>query len=162
MKTFFLPTMIVAFLMLSAYSAQAQTNLNQTELMKQIIGSWKGDLGKDTSALWEVKSVGTGLESDYKVVTKGKMVTETKQLYGYDKKIDKYLGANLVNGMDIEIWAGWFTANNKFVFIPYSDIANPQKASIKIEGEFKSPDVYKETYINNGKPIRTDTYTRTK
>jgi hypothetical protein len=40
---------------------------------------------------------------------------------------------------------------------------NPDKASInKYNGEFKSPDVYEETYIVNNKPVRTYSFTRVK
>jgi hypothetical protein len=46
--------------------------------------------------------------------------------------------------------------------IPYSDISNPEKATIKFEGEFKSTDAFEESYIVNNKPIVTDTYTRVK
>jgi hypothetical protein len=46
--------------------------------------------------------------------------------------------------------------------IPYSDIANPEKASFKYEAEFKSPNLIVETLIINGKPLKTYTYTRIK
>jgi hypothetical protein len=64
MKKSILILVIAGFLVISLSEVQAQTNqtnLNQTELIKQIIGSWKGDLGKDTTILWEGKPFGTGL-----------------------------------------------------------------------------------------------------
>jgi hypothetical protein len=165
MKKSFLILVIAGFLVIGLSEVQAQsnqTNLNQTELLKQFIGSWKFDLGKDTTGLWEVKLFGTGIEGYRKNVTKGKIVTEGKQLYGYDSKLDKFVGADLVKGKDIGIWATWFISNNKCVIIPYSDIANPEKASFKMEGEFKSPNVITYTSIINGKPLKPDTYTRIK
>jgi hypothetical protein len=165
MKMNFLSMAIIVFLLICSNRIQAQTTetkLNQVELMKQFIGSWKVDLAKDTVLFWDAKPFGTGLECYYKTVSKDKILMEAKQLFGYEKKTDKYVAANLVKGMDIEIWALWFTSNNKYVITYYSDISNPDKASFKMDGEFKSPNVYTETYIMNGKPIMTYTYTRVK
>ena len=130
--------------------------------MKQFIGSWKFDLGKDTTGLLEIKPFGTGLETNYNTVTKGKILEEMKQLFGFDKKIDKYVIAELLKGNDIDLWAVWFVSNNKYITIPYSDIANPEKASFKYEGEFKSPNLFVEKLIINGKLLKTYTMTRTK
>lgn len=50
--------------------------LNQVELMKQFLGSWKCEVSKDTTAFWETKSYGTGLENRYNYVKDGKIVDE--------------------------------------------------------------------------------------
>ena len=94
--------------------------------------------------------------------TKGKIVTEGKQLGGYDKKIDKFVYVNLEKGKDIEILALWFISTTKYITTNYSDIANLEKASFKVEGEFKSPNLQTQTTIINGKPLNPDTYTRIK
>jgi hypothetical protein len=60
------------------------------------------------------------------------------------------------------MYASWFLSKNKYIYLPYSDISNPETASFKIEGEIKSPDIVVETMIVNNKPVRTDTYTRVK
>jgi len=89
MKIFCLTISIAVFLLVLLNGLQAQTTqtkLNQIELMKQFIGSWKIDLGKDTTGFWECKPFGTGLEGYLKNVTKGKILMEVKQLVGYDKK----------------------------------------------------------------------------
>lgn len=130
--------------------------------MKQFTGSWKAEMGKDTTFFMEAKPFGTGAEFNYNFVAKGKLFMEGKQLGGYDKKIDKFVYVNLEKGKDIEILALWFISNNKCVIMPYSDIANPEKASFKMEGEFKSPNVMTYTSIINGKPRKPDTYTRVK
>ena len=157
--------MITGFLTIGLSEVQAQTNqpnLNQTELIKQFIGSWKFDSGKDTTGFSEFKPFGTGLEGYWKIVTKGKIVTEGKQLGGYDKKIDKFVYVNLEKGKDIEILALWFISTTKYITTNYSDIANLEKASFKVEGEFKSPNLQTQTTIINGKPLNPDTYTRIK
>jgi hypothetical protein len=165
MKTFCLTSVIVVFLLSCSNGIRAQpaqTKLDQIELMKQFIGYWKCDIAKDTTRFWDVKSYGTGLECSLKVVTRGKVVMEAKRLWGYDKRVDKYIGLELTKGMDMRIYAQWFISNYKGEAILYSDISNPEMASLKGEAEFKSPDMYIITSIVNNKPVKTDTYTRVK
>ncbi len=165
MRTFCLTSVIVVFLLSCTNGIQAQpaqTKLDQVELMKQFIGYWKCDIAKDTTRFWDVKSYGTGLECSLKVVPRGKVVMEAKRLWGYDKRVDKYIGLELTKKMDMRIYAQWFTSNYKGEAILYTDISNPEMASLKGEAEFKSPDMYIITSIVNNKPVKTDTYTRVK
>jgi hypothetical protein len=165
MKTFCLTTMIAVFLLLCSNGIQAQTTqtkLNQVELLKQFSGSWKCDIAKDTTAFWDARSYGTGLECNYKTVTKGKVVIEAKELYGYDRSSDKCICAGLIRGKDIAIYSFWFTSKDKYIELPYSDISNPEKASFKVDGKVVSPDKLVETIFVNHKPIRIDTWTRIK
>jgi hypothetical protein len=142
--------------------SETSKELNQVELMKQMAGSWKCETAKDTTQYYDSKSYGTGLECNYKYVTKGKTVMEGKDLWEYDKRIDKYLWAEVTKGSDIEIRVIGFITNNKYEVIQYSDIFNPEKASWKIEGEFKSPDMTVETTIVNNKTVKTETWIRIK
>jgi hypothetical protein len=165
MKAIRLITMIFVFLLFCSSGIQAQTKqakLNQIELVKQWVGSWTGELAKDTTLNWDIKSCGTGLECHYKYISKEKVVMEGEQLWGYDKSGDKYIVTNMVKGIDIGIYGCWFTSKTKYKFIPYSDISFPEKASIKYEGEFKTPDNYAETYFINNKPVKTYSFTRVK
>ena len=141
---------------------ETSKELNQVELMKQNIGYWKCDIAKGTTGFYVTKPYGTGLDCDYKFVTKGKTVKEGKDLWGYDKRIDKYLWATVTKGSDIEVRVFWFITNTKYEVILYSDISNPEKASWKIKGEFKSPALIVETTIVNNKTVKTDTWTRVK
>ena len=136
--------------------------LNQVELMKQFLGSWKCDIAKDTTFFWDTKSYGTGVECNFKIATKGKIISEGKHLIGYDKQVDKFILSILTKGLGTEILSFWFTSKSKFHVIPYSDISNPEKASWKIEGDFLSPDIFTETTILDNKSVKTDTYTRIK
>ena len=164
-KTFFLTGMTFISLLFCVNILQAQSSqikLNQVELMKQWIGSWKWEVAKDTTGFADIKSYGIGLESYFKIVTKGKIVMEGKKLWGYNKKEDKYILAEIIKGQDLELWATWFTSKNKYEWILNSDITNPEKASFKYEGEFKSPDMFIENTIENNKTVKTDIYTRVK
>jgi hypothetical protein len=142
--------------------SESSKGLNQAELMKQWIGNWKAEFGKDTIAFFDQKTYGVGQEVFIKATLKGKMIGEGKQLWGYDKKLDKIVVASEIKGQDLGIAAFWFISKTKYVGVQYGDISNPENASIRWEGEFKSPDSYVETHIVNNKPIGTDTYTRIK
>ena len=165
MKTCYLTTMIGVSLFFCTNGLQAQTTqakLNQVELIKQFIGSWKCDYAKDTLLFVDYKPYGTSLEGFKKFVTNGKIVEESKRLCGYDKDLDKYIIAEVGKEEGGWIMAYWFTSSNKGVGVKYSDISNPDRASWKFEAEFKSPDIFLNTYLINNKPVATITYTRVK
>ena len=87
---------------------------------------------------------------------------EGQHLWGYDGKIDRNISSMLAKGMDLILIAFGFTSKSKFVVLPYSDMSNPETASWKYEGEFKSLYMYVETFITNKKPLKTEIYTRAK
>jgi hypothetical protein len=139
---------------------ECSKGLNQLELIKQYYGSWKGDNAKDTTEFYDAKPYGTGLEGNFKYVVKGEIIMEGKQLWGYDKVVDKYIFTNVIKGNDFETYAFWFVSKNKYICIPYSDINNPEMAFFKLEGEFKSPNELIETTSVNNKPNKPHLYTR--
>jgi hypothetical protein len=165
MKNSSIITTIAVFLSICLNGLQAQTTLpklNQVELIKQFISNWKGEVGKDTTAFWEIKSNGTGLECNYRYVTKDRMIMEGKQLWVYDKKVDKFILSSATNGMDAGTSGLWFTSKNKCIIIAFRDISNPEKASFKMETEFKSPDMFIQKTIVNNNILKTVTYNRVK
>ena len=141
---------------------ESSKEFNQIELHKQFVGSWKSEAGKDTAVVWEVKSYGTGIDGYFKIVTKGKIVMEGKQLWGYDKNLDKCTMSEIIKGMDNALYASWFTSKNKCTMVFYTDILNPDNAARKYEVEFRSPDTLVQTTIANNKPTKIDTMTRIK
>jgi hypothetical protein len=143
-------------------NTETSKELDQVELMKQFLGNWKAEFGKDTIAIFNQNGYGVGQEVFIKATLKGKMIGEGKQLWGYDKKSDKIIYASEVKGRDLGIIAIRFISKTKYVGVQYADISNPENASLRWEGEFKSPDLYIETHIENNKPNGTDTYTRIK
>jgi hypothetical protein len=165
MKTFYLTVMISVSLLIWSDRMEAQgtgTKLNQLELIKQFVNNWKGEAGKDTTAFWEIKSSGTGLECHFKYVTKDKMIMEGNQLWSYDPKVDKFILTSGTEGMDAGSSALWFTVKNKCLITSFSDMSDPGKASFQLETEFKSPDMFVQKMIVNNKVIKTSTYNRVK
>jgi hypothetical protein len=158
MKTTIFTVSFAVLLLAISTITVAQTQLNQVELLKQFYGTWKCESGRDTIVYWDAKPFGNGFNVDYKIITKGILLSEAKQLFGYDRKADKCIGAGMVKGMDIEIWALWFTSGKNFIIMPYSDLPAPEKVIMKVIGEFKSPDIYTETVIVNNSPVKTYSY----
>lgn len=144
-------------------NTEATNQLNQEELMKQFIGLWKIEIAEDTTAFADLKSYGKVLEGYWKIVSKGKTLSEIKLIIGYQSKTDKFIqfATNKEQGL-VDLSAYYFVSNNKYIQIPYSAISNPDNASRKVEGEFKSPDMFVDKLIVNNKLLRTDTYVRIK
>jgi hypothetical protein len=165
MKKICLTITIAVLLLICSNAIQAQTTqtkLNQVELMKQFLGTWKSEMVQDTIWTGEGKSFGNGMELYFKGETKGKIVSEMKSLIGYDKKNDKLIEADLMNSSDIMVYAFWFNLKNKCIEIPYEYIANPEKAPLKWDIEFKSPDLFIQTLTENNKIVQVMTFKREK
>ena len=98
MKTFILTAMIAVFLLFYTNELQAQstqTQLNQLELIKQFIGNWTCEMGKDTTVFCEYKLFGTGIEDYYKAITKGKIFLSDHSCLVVRRIVKRYL-SNLI------------------------------------------------------------------
>jgi hypothetical protein len=165
MKKVYLTTIISVSLLICSDRLLGQTTLtklNQAELIKQLIGNWKGETGKDTTSFWDIKSNGTGIECNFKFVTKDKMIMEGKQLWRYDNKGDKFFLYSEADGMDSGTLSLWFISKNECIITAFSDISNPEKASFKLETEFKSPDMFIQKTIVSNTIVKTATFSRAK
>jgi hypothetical protein len=165
MKIFYLTFTIALFLFLCINGIQAQTTqtkLNQVELMKQLLGTWKSEAFQDSIWTGECKSFGNGLEWSSKTELKGKIVREGRSLMGYDKKNDKLIECGLSNSSpDIMLYSMWFTSANKFEEILLKDVSHPENALIS-KCEFKSPDLLIETDLKNDKITNSYIFHRVK
>ena len=168
MRAILLSTMVVIFLLFCTNRIQAQTTqtkLNQVELMKQYIGTWKKDIGKDTTVIFEVKSFkNEGLEIKSKTINKGKIIYEGRSLQGYDKKSDKYINVGIEEEYPpaISFYSIWFSSENICELSFDVGLSNPEKVTIKSKIEFKSTDLFIQTVTENNKVILTYTITRVK
>ena len=165
MKKICSTTMIIVLLLLCTNGIQAQTQqtkLNQVELLKQFHGTWKSEMVNDTTWTGEMKSFGNGLEAYFRAERKGNIVSEMKTLMGYDRKNDKLIETDLYKGSDIIVYAFWFTSKNTCMQIPYEYISNPQKAPLILKYEFKSPDLFIETFNQNNKVVAVYKFNRVK
>ena len=145
-------------------TSETSKELNQVELMKKFAGKFKGELGKDTVVISDIKSFGiSGLEANQKMLFKDKVLSEEKNVWGYDKKYDKYICSRVwKDNPEIVLMVFWFTSENTCERIPFEFISNPEQATSRAIYEFKSPDLIIKTDIVNGKPVRTYSWTRVK
>ena len=165
MKQLCLMTSIAVFSLFSSSVIQAQITqpkLNQVELMKQFVGTWKSEK-HDTAYIIDDKLYGDGHEIYLRTETKEKIIWEAKTLMGYDKKIDMLIEAFIEhNNPNIKLSAIRFLSPNKFIGILLEEISNPEKATEKDIYELKSPDLMINTYIKNNKIVSVDTLMRVK
>jgi hypothetical protein len=144
--------------------SESSKGLNQVELMKKFTGKFKGELGKDTVVISDIKSFGiSGLEANQKTLFKDKVLSEEKNVWGYDKKYDKYICARIwKDNPEIVLMVFWFTSENTCERIPLEFISNTEQATSKAIYEFKSPDLIIKTDILSGKPVNTYSWIRVK
>ena len=162
MNTFYKTFLIAGFVLIGTFELQAQTTdnkLNQVDLMKKFVGSWKCELGKDTVLIGDNIAFGTGLVCSTQIIANGKILNSVKQLYGYDKKNDKFIVAELIESSPvIEICSTWFTSQNTGELV----VTNPDNAPLRFRFEFKNADLIVQTAIQNDKVIKEITITRIK
>jgi len=164
MRTFSLCILIVLFLITDSRVMHAQTDnapLNQIELMKQWIGTWKTE---GTYLSGDIQPYGnTGLLGYQKAQLKDSVANEYKFIYGYDKKSDKYIVAGIGKDKpEIMLMVFWFTKENICEKVPFEYISNPESAPSRAIFEFKSDNLIKGTYKEKGKPDRIYTMVREK
>ena len=147
----------------SVKNSETSKEFNQVEFMKQFLGTWKAEYGKDTILIYNAKPFGNGSERDWTLSTKGKIITSAKVLFGYDSKSDKLIQVTLYKSSpEIDLWAWWATSKNTSEGVPLKDITNPENAVSKMKSESKSPDSFIMTNLVNNKVVGTYTWTRVK
>ena len=145
--------LIVLFILINMNRTHAQTTetkLDQVELMKKFIGTWKGEFGDNSVFVSENKQFANGIISNSYITTNGKIIESVAQLYGYDNKTDKFIIAELKESSSvIEICSTWFTTINTGEII----ITNPDNAPFRFKFEFKTPDMIEQTAIQDNKVV---------
>jgi hypothetical protein len=127
-----------------------QPKLNQVELMKQFIGTWKGEIGADTFLVSENNPFGTGIISNAWIITENICLDSIVQLFGYDNNADKFILAELIKSSPIiEVCNTWFTSNSTGETI----IVNPENSNLRFRFEFKNPDEIVQTALLNEKIV---------
>ena len=147
----------------SVKNSKTSKELNQVEFMKQFLGTWKAEYGKDTILIYNARPFGNGSVRDWTLSTKGKIITSAKVFFGYDSKSDKLIQATLYESSpEIDLWTWWATSKNTAEGVPLKDITNPENAVSKMKTELKSPDLAIFTSLVNNKVVGTYTWTRIK
>ncbi|MBI2417940.1 MAG: hypothetical protein HYV28_08570 [Ignavibacteriales bacterium] len=162
MKSFniFILTAVFCLINMKGIVAQnTQTQLNQVELMKQFTGTWKSELAERTTYISENKPFGTGMACNVQILSNGVFIDSVKQLYGYDKRTDKYIIAELIQSSSVlQLSSAWFTSEHTGKLF----MANPDGDTIKFDFEFKTPDVITQIAQLDNKITLELTYYRVK
>ncbi|MBU1013513.1 MAG: hypothetical protein KKG99_10945 [Bacteroidetes bacterium] len=153
MNKFTKALIIIIFILINLNCMHAQTtqsNLDQVELMKKFIGTWKGEFGDNSIFFSENEAFGSGMISKSKVIVNGEIIESVAQIHGYDSKADKFIIAELKTSSEvIEICSSWFTSENTGEII----ITNPDKAPYRFKFEFKNPNLILQTAIQGDKVV---------
>jgi hypothetical protein len=157
MKRIGFTTMMVTILLFGSIRIEAQTlqpKLNQVELMKQFLGTWQTEMASDTIQIDEYTAFGNTVVGNIRNITKGKILQSAKELWGYDEKNDKIVFAEVSDSSpNINLYAFWFTSKNNCEGVPYQDISNPGKATLKYKMEIKSSDLWVMKMLQNNKEV---------
>jgi len=163
MKKKFILVVIVGLLQFEFFMIQAQTTekkLNQVELMKQFLGTWKCNPGRDSVETWIVKSFGNGFEYYATGVYKDKTYWEEKNLWGFNSKSETWMIFILYPQGNYATYYGKFISNNEIVWDGF-DISNPEKIIARGGALFSSPDKFTFIWYTDGKKSEV-TYNRIK
>ena len=143
------------------YSQSAEEEINQRELMKQFIGKWAAEAGKDSTWFWEITPSNKGYVHVFNLKVKGKTVETHPGIYGFGSE---YKTTNLFilypDGF-ISRDIGGFVSDNKYVaerFYPQDE-----KTSLGTwECTFLTPDKFTAIWKVGGVEMGGFTYIRVK
>jgi hypothetical protein len=150
MKTLCLTVMAFVLLLLYTNGIQAQTTqtkLNQVELMKQLIGTWQANVGKDTIEVWDCQQYGKAFIINVHQVIKGQKTPLYINNLGFDSKEDKFKGYALWSGGAYSTWIGLYKTEKKFLVDMVQDF-NPETTDTKFESVMENPKEWTWTQFN--------------
>lgn len=134
------------------FAQSTEMKLNQVELMKQFLGTCKGEFGNNTFFKSENEPFSNGIISNSQVTVDGKIADSISQIYGYDSKLDKFIIAELKKSSStIELCLIWFNSDTTGEII----ITNPQNAPLSFKFEFKDSSTILQTAIKDNNVVNT-------
>jgi len=140
MKELFLATSIAVLLLFSSSVTQSQTTqtkLNQVELMKQFVGTWQRDIGKDTIDGWEIQQYDRAIVSTGYLVIKGKKSFVFTEAMSLSPKEGKFHGYTLWSNGNYGTWIASFNSEKKWSGNWVRDF-NPEAVTGKFEAVFET------------------------
>jgi len=107
---------------------QAQTKeqrLNQIELMKQLLGTWKTEFSNGDSMILDFTTFGNAMVGKVKSTANGVTKDVILEIWGYDEKNDKIIVAEVFNNTPVmEIDVIWFSSKKVIEGVMQKDISN--------------------------------------
>ena len=164
MKKIYSTIGIAVFILICSTGMQAQTTqtkLNQVELMKQFIGTWQSNVGKDSVDVREWQNYGKAyLMIQYKLV-KGQKGSQGICNIGFDPEEGNFKGFKIgLDGKYVD-WIGLFTSEKVFTIYGTKNFKSGPYG--KYTFAFESPDIYTTTnYNKDGVIIWVHKFTKVK
>lgn len=143
------------FSLSSTLSAQkTEQELDQLELFKQFIGTWKAEAAADTFLVVSFVPRGGGMEFTLEVKTKDTTFYTSPGVYGFssDKKTVRFAGVDGDGNMSLDY--GRFVTDKKFIAEVYQDNAKHPRAIEEVE--FISPESFTTQYKSRGNKMTWD------
>lgn len=128
-----------------------QKQLNQVELFKKFVGTWRYEVNKDTIFTLECKSNNEGLDLYLKGEATGKIMMEQNGVMEYDSKADRLIQINPKDNLNPI--AMWFTSANLCEVGQIQESSNLSKITTERKWEFKSSDLLVLTILIDGKYV---------
>ncbi len=143
--------LIVLFIFINVGFMRAQNSqLDQSKLLKQFIGTWVGEFSDGTKFTCVNEKFSNGVFSKSEIVKENKVFDSIVQIYGYDKKADKIIIAELKESTKIiELCSLEFHSPTEGKII----ITNPDKTPFGFEFTFKNENQLVQKAIQNGKVV---------
>ena len=142
---------IILFILINVGIMNGQNiKLDQPELLKQFVGTWAGEFQDGTKFTCTNEVFSNGLYSKSEIVKDGKTLDSIIQIYGYDKKADHIIIAELKESTALmELCSLKFYSENEGKII----ITNPEDAPFSFEFKFDGENKLIQKAIQNGKKI---------
>jgi hypothetical protein len=121
---------------MQAQSTQAE--LNQIELMKQFLGTYQANTGKDTIEIWESQLYGNGIIISVSQVIKGKKNPIYVNNTGLNSEEGKLMGFILNTNATYTTWIGQFSDDKNFGGVLMNNF-KPEQAWGKFSFVFINP-----------------------
>jgi hypothetical protein len=150
-KTFFLTTMMFAFLLICSTGINAQTaktNLDQVKLMPQRLGTWEATVNKDTVLVREQQEYGKGYTANVSYNIKGNKSPYYISNSCFDSKEGKFKGFTLYADGSFSTWIGLWTTEKKFS-IDLVQNFKPETVLSKVDYVYETPTGMIETRFSS-------------
>ena len=135
-----LPLLILFSTSLCVSSQSTEKKLDQVELIKQFIGTWKANVAPDTVAILKFTPVDGGFLVLQEMKAKGKTYQTEAAIVGFSKDKQSVISVDLWASGNITQDIGKFVSDRKFLS---ERIAFDKKLAVMmIEWEFLSPDTF--------------------
>ena len=148
-KLSFVTLIFVIFLYVSNGIQGQTTQLDQVKLMKQMVGTWQANHGKDTVEVWECRQYGPqAFVIDVSWIIKGKKVPLYINNIGFNPKEGKLKGFTLYTDGTYGTWIGAYTSETKSEGVLAQDFV-PQLSWGKYETLLKNSKEYNWLFYNS-------------